>query len=48
MGKGEEGVMSGDDWQGEHEVGEDDAAAVRHQQQRQHIPENRFQFQILW
>ena len=47
VGEGEEGVVGWEDWQGEHQDGEEDAGGVRHQQQGQHLAEDWLQLQVL-
>ena len=47
MGEGKEGVVGGDDWEREHEGGEEDARGVRQQQQRQHVTEYWLQLKIF-
>ena len=47
MGEGEEGVVGGDDWEREHECGEEDARGVGQQQQGQHVTEYWLQLKIF-
>ena len=47
VGEGEEGVVGGDDWEREHEGGEEDAGGVRQQQKRQHVTEYWLQLKIF-
>ena len=47
VGVGEQGVPGGHHREAEHDVGQEDTGGVRDKQQREHVPEDGLQLQVL-